>query len=69
MIGANVAANSLMKTMTEHELIIAYKEGSGAYYDDVTSILYNPYDGVSRVLAKEWEQGWWDAWYSEEDND
>lgn len=48
--------------MTEYELNIAYSEGIDAYHDDVTSVINNPYEGVSEVLAKSWYDGYWDAW-------
>lgn len=50
--------------MTEYELGIAFKEGMEAYYDNV-SLVDNPYDGVSVVLAREWAEGFWYKWYSE----
>lgn len=44
---------------------IAYKEGAESYLEDVTSILNNPYDGVSDALAEMWQSGYWDMWYEE----
>lgn len=53
-----------MGTITQHEMVIAYKEGWHAFIDGII-ITHNPYDGVSSVLAKSWEEGWWDAFYSD----
>ena len=51
-------------TTQEYIEMIAYKEGSQAYRDDV-NLMHNPYDGVSHDLTDFWEQGWWDMYYSE----
>lgn len=54
-----------MGTITQYEMDIAHKEGWQAFIDTRTSLIDNPYDGVSSVLAKSWEEGWWDAFYSD----
>ena len=50
--------------MTDFERQIAYNEGCQAY-DDSVSVVDNPYEGVSKVLADFWSEGWWDMWYEE----
>lgn len=54
-----------MGTITQYEMDIAYKEGWQVWIDNHTSLIDNPYDDVSSVLAKSWEEGWWDAFYSD----
>ena len=51
-------------TTQEYIEMIAYKEGSQAYRDNV-SMADNPYDGVNVILANHWDQAWWDMFYSE----
>lgn len=51
-------------TNEEYILIIAYSEGADAYRDEV-NVAHNPYVGVSKMLADEWDEAWWDMWYSE----
>jgi hypothetical protein len=51
--------------MNDYLRQIAYNEGCKAYIEDYMSILDNPYEGVSDILASMWHEGYWDMWYSE----
>jgi len=54
---------------------IVYKEGYEAHEDGI-SCLDNPYYVISNIkpyyvvnniFSKIWDDGWWDAWYKEDD--
>lgn len=53
-----------MGTITQYEMVIAYKEGWQAFIDGII-ITHNPYDGVMTKLRNAWEEGWFDAFYSD----
>ena len=50
--------------MTDDIETFAYTEGYNAFKDDII-ITHNPYDGVMDKLRYAWEEGWFDAFYTE----
>lgn len=48
---------------------IAYNEGFLSFEENILSIIDNPYVGVNVLLANHWDQGYWDAWYYDIDEE